>query len=416
MKKSCLVPLLVLVMILVSSFGCLLAIGSGYDLFGIDWDNSDVEAVAALPHVGFSKEEITTKTDFDVFLADEVEKYDSEYRRYGSTIHYEALNESEKIIYKAMEYAFEYKYPSIMIDDALCEDEDALYRILNYLSLDSPLLEQNIKVSYGSFELSYPLEEEYFFVRQVPFEGYYITVDNFDEKYFDKRIQAVKKAKEIVNGLDENMSDFEKAEQLFTDLGKNTVYVEDYDNDNVDYHLYNALIKGETICDGYANAISLLFNLAGISCFEKEYEGTKDELGHTWNCFEIDGKWYNADCTATDYIPDGDYGYSAGLYFGFSDDLQEKPCEFASVEPKCEEGLVIESAGHFSSLADGEVVNTLVSSYRANNRKYTLITVEEFDDKMLEKQIQKMVNRLYGTVYFVNVPCVKGRAVFVFNK
>ncbi len=413
-KKSCLVLLLILVMILVGSFGCLLAIGNGYDLFGVDWDNSDITDAAKIPYIGFSKKGVSKQSEAKFIPAKEIEQYQSPYRKYGSTVHYEALSEDEKIIYKAMEYAFANKYRCIMVDNAICESGEVLNKVICYLSLDSPLVEQNVKTFFASFETTYPLEEEYFYVREVPFEGYYITINNFLEEHFDKRMQALEKAKEIVNDIDPDLTNLEKAEKLFRYLGRNTVYLEE--QEYIGSYLYNALIEGEAICDGYANAISLLFNLAGINCFEKEYYASADEAGHTWNCFEIDGKWYNADCTATDYIPDGDYGYSAGLYFGFSDDLQEKPCEFASAEPKCDESLVIESAGHFNSLSDSEVVNTLVSSYRANNRKYTLITVEKFDEKMLDKQIQKMVNRLYGTVYFINVPCVKGYAVFVFNK
>ncbi len=395
----------------------IVSVSNGNDFLGIDWNNSDVKEISAQPHIGFCQKIVTPESEFKVIKAEELSDYVSPYRKYASTVHYDTLSENGKLIYKAMEYAFENKYRSILVDETLCEnnDNDDLYKIVRYLALDSPLIEQNLEIYFGNFEITHPLKDDYFYERRIPFDGYYITVDNFDEKYFDKRIEAVEKAEEIVASLDKGLTQTEKAEALFRHLGTTTTYVESHDY--ICAYLYDALIKGETICDGYANAISLLFNIAGIPCFEKVYYLTSLKPGHTWNCFEVDGKWYNADCTATDYIPEKDYGYGPGLLFGFPDSLQDEESLFADVEPECDEGLIIKWSGEYDSIFDSDFVDGCVKAYRASGRKYAMITVKkEFSDKDVDRQLQKVVNRLSGSFYYQSGEYLDGYYIFIHNK
>lgn len=399
---------------------CAVAISSiskGNDFLGIDWDNSDVKQVAENPHIGFCEGPYEAGRDVTVFPAEKLLEYESPYRKYASTVHYDTLSDNGKLIYKAMEYAFENKMQSILIDETLCENEDNddLYKIIRYLALDSPLIEQNLLVTFGNFDVKHFLEDDYFYTRRVPFDGFFITVDNFNGKYFDKRIEAVRKAEEIVASLDESLTDKQKAEELFRYLGKNTKYL--ITHDSICSYLYDALITGETICDGYANAISLLFNIAGIPCFEKVYYLTNLKPGHTWNCFEIDGKWYNADCTNTDLIPEKDYGYGPGLLFGFPDALQDYESMFADIEPECDEGLNIKWYGEYDSVYDSDFVSDCVAAYRESGRRSALVTVKnEFTDKDIDKQLQKVINRLSGSFYYTTGECVNGYFVFIHNK
>ncbi len=416
-KVGLFVAFIIFAFIAIFAFTGYRSVSAGEDFLGIDWDNSSVKEVEALPHIGFSEFTPEDESQVSVIRADELADYESPFRKYASTVHYDTLSENGKLIYKAMEYAFENKYRCILVDETLCEnnDNDDLYKIIRYLALDSPLIEQNLELSFGNFDITHPLNDDYFYERRVPFDGFYITVNNFGSKYFDKRLEAVKKAEEVVAGLEDGLTDTEKARALFRYLGTSTVYKDDYDF--ISDYLYDALIKGETICDGYANAISLLFNLADIPCFEKVYYKTSLVPGHTWNCFQIDGKWYNADCTATDYIPEEDYGYGEGVYFGYPDSLQSEPGLFDDVVPDCEEGLIIKSGGEFDSVNDKGFVDSCVSAYRESGRKYALLLVkEEPSEDDADKQLQRVANRIQGSFYYFVEKCTYGYFIFIHKK
>lgn len=66
------------------------------------------------------------------------------------------------------------------------------------------------------------------------------------------------------------------------------------------YVSVSALIDtGENpVCEGYARAMQLLCNKAGIGCTIAT--GTGGNVAHMWNQIEIEGKWYNSDTTWND--------------------------------------------------------------------------------------------------------------------
>lgn len=66
---------------------------------------------------------------------------------------------------------------------------------------------------------------------------------------------------------------------------------------------YGALIKGESLCEGYARAVKSVLDSLGVESilvqgYYKETDGSKNE--HMWNYVKLDGKWYAIDATAND--------------------------------------------------------------------------------------------------------------------
>lgn len=72
--------------------------------------------------------------------------------------------------------------------------------------------------------------------------------------------------------------------------------------------IYNALIYGKAVCEGYADTFSYLLRWCGIMCLPIEggansgdtYEeavkyASDEDSDHTWNLMRLDGKWYEAD-------------------------------------------------------------------------------------------------------------------------
>lgn len=70
---------------------------------------------------------------------------------------------------------------------------------------------------------------------------------------------------------------------------------------------YGALVEGSAICEGYAKALKLLCNRAGIPC--EIVGGTVNGEAHMWNYVQIDGAYYLVDATFDDSPGVGTYDY-----------------------------------------------------------------------------------------------------------
>lgn len=117
---------------------------------------------------------------------------------------------------------------------------------------------------------------------------------------------------EYLNDVDSNLSDFEKALTIHDKIINNCKYTS---GEGLVCTAYGALVNGEALCEGYSRAYSYLLYKAGISnkCLDnvKEY--------HCWNLVQLDKKWYHADLTDDDPVPDT-CGYVSHEYFLVSDD------------------------------------------------------------------------------------------------
>ena len=107
----------------------------------------------------------------------------------------------------------------------------------------------------------------------------------------------------------------------------------EYEDRDDESYFYDAVCKGQTLCDGYSNMLSLLFNLIGVECCEAMGYDKEDEAGHTWVVAKLDGEYYNFDPT---YEDTKEEAYQPWWYFGFSDDfLGVKISDYEEIRPKC---------------------------------------------------------------------------------
>ncbi|MBQ9131839.1 MAG: hypothetical protein IJX62_05145 [Clostridia bacterium] len=119
---------------------------------------------------------------------------------------------------------------------------------------------------------------------------------------------------EILGGIRQNMSDFEKELYLHDTLAAGVVYREsDHAHD-----AYGALVEGIAVCEGYAEALQYLCQRVGLTSFlavgSSVNPSTGQPEGHAWNLIEIDGFFYHVDLTWNDQ---GENLYHA--YFNLSD-------------------------------------------------------------------------------------------------
>ncbi|MGM9586504.1 MAG: transglutaminase domain-containing protein [Candidatus Limivicinus sp.] len=124
--------------------------------------------------------------------------------------------------------------------------------------------------------------------------------------------QADALASDIVSRLvTGGMSDLEKAEALYSYVTANVEYDQRYysDRNAMPYEsqtAVGALRDGVAICGGYSHAVKLLFEKAGIPCYN--VTGTCQGENHMWNIARIDGQWLWFDATM-DRGSTGEYGF-----------------------------------------------------------------------------------------------------------
>ena len=364
------------------------------------------------PHLGFSNGELF-KDEKQVIMPVDALPYDTvKWDDYRGSLHYEQLTEGEKTVYRALEYALENGYTNILVDAEVAPNGKILEKAINALSLDSPMLEQNLRCEIGTFTTYYPTMLFGLIETQTVFTGNYITVQNFSADQLEKKQQALAAAEKIVSDLPKDLTQKEKAETLFTYLCEHTVY-ELYPVSGMVYpYLYDGLVTGKTQCDGFANSLSLLLNMIDIESVEKEYTGNEDaEVGHTWNFFQLDGVWYNADATGGQGKEKEKHQY----FFGFPDQLQEHVPENAEAYPASEQGLHFQIDAHLKDSA--ELKTTLKAAYNANDNRWALLVVDKITEKQIRSAAQSLANAIDSEVHYMHMELAEGRtALWFYNE
>ncbi len=121
---------------------------------------------------------------------------------------------------------------------------------------------------------------------------------------------------EILAGIDESMSEFEKEVYLHDALAARVTYIEAAQAHNA----YGALVQGRAVCEGYAKALQCLLHRVGISSFLAFGTGydpaTNESEAHAWNYVQIDGHYYHVDLTWNDQDI-----YLFHSYFNLTDEM-----------------------------------------------------------------------------------------------
>lgn len=129
------------------------------------------------------------------------------------------------------------------------------------------------------------------------------------------------KACEIVaSNIAKDMPPYMKVFAIHNYIINNCKYAEDYDtnSDPVYYTAYGTLVKGEAVCDGYASAASLLFNMCGIENIK--IAGESKGVGHAWNLIKLDDEYYHIDTTWDDPVSHNGLNYLKYDYYNLNDE------------------------------------------------------------------------------------------------
>lgn len=138
-----------------------------------------------------------------------------------------------------------------------------------------------------------------------------------------ERQELDKKIDEILEGITDDMSQYEKVKYLHDYIVTNCTYD---DKSEQPYSAYGCLVQGRCVCEGYAKAMLALCDRAGINAIPVIGQAgeTGDGQGHIWNKIMIDDNWYDFDVTWDDPVSDMGEGYIRYDYFGMNDEQFEK--------------------------------------------------------------------------------------------
>ncbi len=335
----------------------------------------------------------------------EIMEYESKYPECNSTWYRDQLSGEELYAYNAFLYALENCYIEIHLFSK--NPEMDYLHIREMLSLDSPFLEQNY--FFGEF------------VRRknnTTWMGYEYVIEvwNFNEDYWELKMKALEKSREIVDNIPQEFkTPVEKMEYLYNYVKQNVKYENvqknySYSDEPSLYYpnyLYDAVINGATNCDGYTNMLNLLFNLIDAECCEVTGSNVKDigkltleELAevesHTWVAAKVDEAFYNFDAT----FDDTGVG-EQNKYFGVSDDLiGVKYKEHPEYSPEC-----------FDTSRDYIYADKIVSTMSGNEKQvkesimqWLLDTDNEYylviQETLQDSEVNNITNEIFRNLYY----------------
>ncbi len=341
----------------------------------------------------------------EIVTCDEFQSKEINYSIYRSDFHYSKLSEDEKFLYRCFEYALENGYPCIYVDDLITPNADDFGKILSFLALDSPLLEQNLVYETGTFTTYYEIGLS----RQAKLDGVYLYIENSNPALWDGKLKAINRAKQIVSSMPEGLTEVEKAKYLHRYTVENVKYHDYNSSEGLWQYLHDAVVDGKSNCDGSANMLSLLLNIAGIECYEKMH--TNNIVGHTWNMIRLDGVWYNIDATAQDKYQTEDISFYIKRNFAFADSIQRYVPNYNEIYPAVNEGLGIKVNIHIESIDKDSFLYLVKSAFDENGENCALVLVDDYTEVEATEAMQRLADFLKTKVYWYSYEVVGNKTV-----
>ncbi|MBE6733932.1 MAG: hypothetical protein E7563_01140 [Ruminococcaceae bacterium] len=332
----------------------------------------------------------------------EMETYRPKWRDYNNYTYYNIVTEEEQLIYKIYEYAMDNNMPYIYIEGSLIPAYKDIHNAITLLSLDSAVIDQNTQLDY--INAQYEIYQQYLYrvmVKKV--KCVQVHIPDFNEEKTKQIEECITKAEEILEnlGIKKMSTEKEKAEAIYLYLGKNVKY-KDYEDVKSQHFLHDALIKNSSNCDGYANAFSLMCNMAGIDCFEKKNTHQKgDKSGHTWNTVRLDDVWYNVDATASPSYYEGNLE-GIPYRFGYSDNQQSDRHQYTGCVPECNTDIIPADCT-FKSTKDKGIADKASKALKNTDKDYILLVFDEFHKEDAENIMQDVANTTYSGIVYVHV-------------
>ncbi len=367
-------------------------------------------------NIGYSNSYDEDEIQF-VLSVDELKAWENPYEKYSSYILYNSLSdENEKLVYHALEYALVNSYQYTFIDYRIDVNRERIREIAELLSLDTPLLEQNLvcNVFYQVAFYNYEYSEER--TVEVLHRSNTISVRNFSHLLWMQKMLAVDIAETIIDDLDPEASEIEKAEEIYRFIAENVTYIP-YENEYGHYQgalkpfLYDALVLKETHCDGFTNALALLYAMAGFEQVEKHNVTT---MGHTWNFVKIDGSWYNIEGTAGSYIPEGETTMGSGLMFAFPDFMNEDYADLKELYEASESSYYMNPDGFTESCDSDDFFDIILDGFSKHNDEWALVIIDIYNEDSALRELDNLVYTYYESMKYYKLDIAEGKTALLY--
>ena len=355
-----------------------------------------VGAIYVLPMLGISSSntlyyfgnDTSISADSMISLGKEdVLGYSSKYSDTMSGYFKSQLDENETYIYNAFMYASENGYSDIFLPEDVFgngsyDKLQELEYVITFLSCDSPFVAHNYTTDS---KLTGNIEQ---------FAGksyHHIQLETLGEEYLSRREAAYEKAKSVVASIPSDCNtDKQKAQYLYNYVTENSVYMTDgYSTRNVP--IADLLIDGKAICDGYADTVTMLFNMAGIDSASANGVNKNKNEGHTVNFAKLDGEYYYFDASADSII--NEKGFKPAFYFGMSweeaSDSFTFADEFANRCPKAEKSLLSDNIDIVISDNSEETVKKAAELLKSGGDTGI---IAKFDESITDEERKSITN------------------------
>ena len=138
------------------------------------------------------------------------------------------------------------------------------------------------------------------------------VIAKFKEDYIKPGMSDFEKEMTIIQYIVANVEyDLENYYKGAPELYSDPKFIEDYikrtGRQNSDcFTAYGALVKGKSVCAGYAYAFNMLCSACGLESSIVSGPTLPNGKGaHAWNMIKLDGEWYLVDTTWEDPVPHG---------------------------------------------------------------------------------------------------------------
>lgn len=211
--------------------------------------------------------------------AEQVLTYQGEYEQYTPSHYEQYLDDKDRLLYQALKYAYDHGTQTVRLAEEY--DQDTVTNINAVLKADYP----QYTTSMLSMEMALrPGETK-------------LTVNAREFDAVRKNEETTPYAQSVVEEMPQSLDEFDRAKYLYRYLVQNVGYTAE---EGEDYALMSGVfVKGQANCDGFASALQLLYQMAGIECYKVYYHGSDigSDVGHVWNIAVIDGAAYHVDAS-----------------------------------------------------------------------------------------------------------------------
>jgi hypothetical protein len=147
------------------------------------------------------------------------------------------------------------------------------------------------------------------------------VIDNYKMEIYNRWVEIQEYKADVFKDFNEFMSDEDKERIIFNYISLHTIYEEEVSNNQNMY----SIVKGRSVCSGYAKMFMYLCREAGIKCICVRGTSKETEIGHMWNMVKIGDNNYYVDATnALVTILGNNFTYINNDYFNCLTEQMEK--------------------------------------------------------------------------------------------